>query len=293
MFGYVTVDKSEMLGKDFEAYKAIYCSLCKQLGKDYSFLTRFILSYDCTFYAVIALSLEDSCYGFCSGKCKFNPLKKCNYIKSGEEALSKAAALSIVSVYYKLKDNIADGSFFEKLLCYLMMPFFSHWRKKALKKYPEIEKAVAKMSLAQFEVEKDKSCSIDKAAEPTANMLSDVLTLLVDDDDEKSGQKRRVLSSFGYFLGKWIYLIDAANDFEDDLKKGCFNPYIIAYGNDKALHLSDINSSLDHCLSECLLSYNLLEIKHFNRIVDNVLIYGLPKKQKSILYKEKELKHGE
>ncbi|MBQ7134276.1 MAG: hypothetical protein IJO20_07245 [Ruminococcus sp.] len=287
------MDKSEMLGKDFEAYKAIYCSLCKQLGKDYSFLTRFILSYDCTFYAVIALSLTDNCCGFCSGKCKFNPLKKCNYIKSGEEALSKAAALSIVSVYYKLKDNIADGSFFEKLLCYLMMPFFSHWRKKALKKYPEIEKAVAKMSFAQFEVEKDKSCSIDKAAEPTANMLSDVLTLLVDDDDEKSGQKRRVLSSFGYFLGKWIYLIDAANDFEDDLKKGCFNPYIIAYGNDKVLHLSDINSSLDHCLSECLLSYNLLEIKHFNRIVDNVLIYGLPKKQKSILYKEKELKHGE
>ncbi len=293
LFGYVTVDKSEMLGKDFETYKAIYCSLCKQLGKDYSFLTRFILSYDCTFYAVIALSLADKCCGFCSGKCKFNPLKKCNYIKSGEAALSKAAALSVVSVYYKLKDNIADGGFFEKLLCYLMMPFFSHWRKKALKNHPEIESVVAKMSSAQFEVEKDKLCFIDKAAEPTANMLSDVLALLIENDDQKSEEKRRVLSSFGYFLGKWIYLIDAANDFDDDLKNGNFNPYIIAYGEDKTQHLSDINSSLDHCLSECLLSYNLLEIQHFNRIVDNVLIYGLPKKQKSVLYKDKELKYGE
>ncbi len=289
MFGYVTVDKSEMLFKDFEAYKAIYCSLCKQLGKDYTFLSRFILSYDCTFYAVLALSLNDSCCGFCSGKCKFNPLKKCNYIKSGEEALSKAAALSIVSVYYKLKDNIADGGFFEKLLCYLLLPFFSHWRKKAMKNHPEIEKAVKKMSASQFEVEKDKNCSIDKAAEPTAKMLSDVLSLLVESSDENSDNIKRVLSSFGYFLGKWIYLIDAANDFEDDLKSGSFNPYIIAYNSEKVAHLNDINASLDHCLSECLLSYNLLEIKHFNRIIDNVLIYGLPKKQKSILYKENEL----
>lgn len=285
MFGFVTVDRSEMLGKDFDAYKAVYCSLCKQLGKEYTFLSRFILSYDCTFYAVIALALTDTCPGFCVGKCKFNPIKKCNYIKNGEEALSKASALSIVSVYYKLKDNIADGGFFEKISCYLLMPFFSSWRKKAMKKYPEIEKAVATMSSSQFEVEKDEHCSIDKAADPTAKMLSAVLSLLVTDEDDDVDNKRRVLSTFGYFLGKWIYLIDAANDYEDDLKHSNFNPYIIAYADDKD-HKADISHSLDYCLSECLLSYNLLEIKHFDRIIENVLIYGLPKKQRSVLNKE-------
>ncbi len=281
VFGFVTVDKSEMLGKDFDAYKAIYCSLCKQLGKEYTFLSRFILSYDCTFYAVMALSLEDSCSGFCTGRCKFNPLKKCNYLKSNEESLSKAAALSIISVYYKLVDNIADGGFFEKLLCYSLMPFFSVWHKKAKKKFPEIESAVAQMSKAQFEAECDTSCSIDKAADPTATMLSKVLQILTDNEE-----KRRILSAYGYFLGKWIYLIDAANDYEDDVKKGNFNPYVIAYGDDKSTHLKEINASLDHCLSECLLSYNLLEIKRFDRIIENLLFYGLPKKQKSVLYIE-------
>ena len=283
VFGFVTVDKSEMLGKDFDAYKAIYCSLCKQLGKEYTFLSRFILSYDCTFYAVIALSLEDSCSGFCVGRCKFNPLKKCNYLKSNEESLSKAAALSIISVYYKLVDNIADGGFFEKLYCYCLMPFFSVWHKKAEKKFPEIESAVARMSKAQFEAERDITCSIDKAADPTATMLSKVLQILTDNEE-----KRRILSAYGYFLGKWIYLIDAANDYEDDVKKGNFNPYVIAYGDDKASHIKDINASLDHCLSECLLSYNLLEVKRFDRIIENLLFYGLPKKQKSVLYKENE-----
>lgn len=286
MFGFVTVDRSEMLGKDFDAYKAIYCSLCKQLGKEYTFFSRFILSYDCTFYAVIALALSDTCPGFCVGKCKFNPLKKCNYLKNGEEALSKAAALSVSSVYYKLKDNIADGGFFEKLGCYLLMPFFSLWRKRAMKKYPEIENAVSTMSFSQFEAEKDKHCSIDKASDPTAKMLSTVLSLLVKEDDADKDNKKRVLSTFGYFLGKWIYLIDAANDYDYDKKNSNFNPYIIAYDDEKD-HTADITQSLDYCLSECLLSYNLLEVKQFGRIIENVLIYGLPKKQKAVLNKEK------
>ncbi len=91
MFGYITIDKGEMLVKDYEAYKAVYCSLCKQLGKEYSFLSRFILSYDCTFYAVMALALESECPGFSQGRCTFNPLKKCNYLKTQKKPLSMAA----------------------------------------------------------------------------------------------------------------------------------------------------------------------------------------------------------
>lgn len=283
MFGFVTVDRSEMLGKDFDTYKAIYCSLCKQLGKEYTFLSRFILNYDCTFYAMMALSLEGSCCGFTAGRCTFNPLKRCNYLKSSNDSLSKAAALSVITVYYKLVDNIADGGFFEKLGCYLLRPFFSHWRKKAKAKFPQIDKAVSTMSRSQFEAENDPQCSIDKAADPTATMLSTLMCELVSDDTEQSQSKKRVLSAFGYFLGKWIYLIDAANDYDDDLKHNGFNPYIIGYGGSKREHLDDIRQSLDHCLSEALLSYNLLELKCFSRIFDNILIYGLPKKQKSVL----------
>ncbi len=282
MFGFVTVDKGEMLVKDFETYKAIYCSLCKQLGKEYTFLSRFILSYDCTFYAVMALSLEKSCCAFSQGRCKFNPLKKCNYLKNHEDALSKAAALSIISMYYKLVDNIADGGCFEKLLCRFLMMFFSPCHKKAMKKYPDIEKAVSKMSKDQFKAERDLNCCIDKAADPTATMLSSVMSQLDDSDTN-----RRVLSAMGYFLGKWIYLIDAADDYDKDMKNGSFNPYVIAYGDSKAEYIDDINSSLNHCLSECLISYNLLKVNQLDRIIENLLFYGLPKKQKSILFKDK------
>lgn len=281
MFGYVTVDKSEMLCKDFDAYKAIYCSLCKQLGKEYTFLSRFILSYDCTFYAVLSLALADDCPGFCTGRCKFNPLKKCNYLKSGEDTLSKAAALSVVSVYFKLVDNIADGNIFQKIGCYLLLPLFKSFSKKARKKHPQIYSAVKSMSNAQFEAERDKSCSIDKAAHPTADMLCAVMSDLASTEEQL-----RIFSNFGYFLGKWIYLCDAAADFDDDVKSGGFNPYTIAFGNDKQSHIDDINESLSHCLSEMYLSYNLIKFNRFESIIDNVLVYGLPKKQRSILYPE-------
>ncbi len=287
VFGYVTVDRSEMLGKDFEAYKAVYCSLCKQLGKEYTFLSRLILSYDCTFYALVAMSLEPECSGFTQGRCKVNPLKKCNYIKAESKALSMAAALSVVSVYYKLKDNIADGGFFEKLGCYMLLPLFSHWRKKAAKKYPDIDTAVGEMLKHQFQVEKDSNCSIDKAAEPTALMLSSVIALLATDECKNKAEKERIFRAFGYFLGRWIYLIDAANDYQSDLKHKNFNPYVIKYADKDCVDIDEINESLNCCLTETLLSYGLMDVKRFDRIIENILIHGMTRKQKEILYKEK------
>lgn len=283
VFGYVTVDKGEMLIKDFDTYKAVYCSLCKQLGKDYSFLSRFILSYDCTFYALLDISLSDECSGFCDGRCKFNPLKKCNYLKANEDSLSKAAALSVITAYYKLVDNIRDGNIFTKAGCYLVLPFFSRWRKKARARYGYIDDAVSVMSNEQFDAEKDARCLVDKASQPTATMLATVLSHLGKNDDDK-----KVCYNFGYFLGKWIYLCDAINDYDDDLKHKSFNPYIIAYDKDAKDHTDDINSTLNYCLSQAFLSYNFIKPKRFERIIENIITKGLPKKQKSILYKETE-----
>lgn len=280
MFGYVTVDKSEMRFKDFETYKAVYCSLCKQLGKDYSIFTRFILNYDCTFFALLLLSQKESCDGFSVGRCKFNPLKKCSYLKADEDVLSLAAALSVITAYFKLVDNISDSGFFTRIGCYMLLPFFSLWRKKAMRRYPHIDSAVKKMSDDQSVVEKDENCIIDKASDPTATMLSTILSSSDSDNDEI----KTVYRNLGYYLGKWIYLIDAVNDYEEDKKHSNFNPYIILYKNDVKSHLDDIEKSLNHCLSQVYLSYNFLEPKRFSDIIENILTRGLPKKQKSVLY---------
>ena len=207
MFGYLQIDKAELKVREYEAYKSVYCGLCKQLGRDYSIFARFALSYDCTFYAITLMSLRRSCSGFKDGRCRFNPLKKCKYARCDDDCYSKAAALTVISVYYKLCDDISDSGFFKALAVRVIKPFFSHWRKKAAKRYPQLDIIVRDMLNSQIEVEQKDKPSLDESAHPTACMLAEIMKAEGGNESDA-----RVLYECGYHLGRWVYLMDAADD---------------------------------------------------------------------------------
>lgn len=282
MFGYLQIHKDELKVKEYEAYKSVYCGLCKQLGRDYGFLTRLILSYDCTFYAILLMSLKRSCTGFSDGRCKFNPLKKCKFADCKDNAYSKASALSVISAYYKVVDDIDDSGFFKRIALKIAKPFFGRRQKKAARRFPEIENIVNEMMKNQKAAENDELVTIDKAANPTAKMISDLAALEGGNDLQK-----RVLSEFGYQIGRWVYLIDAADDYEKDKKSGNFNPFIKADINDKDY----INSVLSQSLARAYDAYNLLDIIDFKPIIDNMMLYGFPNKQNAVLNNRQEVKN--
>lgn len=282
MFGYLQIHKDELKVKEYEAYKSVYCGLCKQLGRDYGFLTRLILSYDCTFYAILLMSLKRSCTGFSDGRCKFNPLKKCKFADCKDNAYSKASALSVISAYYKVVDDIDDSGFFKRIALKIAKPFFGRRQKKAARRFPEIENIVSEMMKNQKAAENDELVTIDKAANPTAKMISDLAALEGGNDLQK-----RVLSEFGYQIGRWVYLIDAADDYEKDKKSGNFNPFIKADINDKDY----INSVLSQSLARAYDAYNLLDIIDFKPIINNMMLYGFPNKQNAVLNNRQEVKN--
>ncbi len=265
--------------REYDAYKSVYCGLCKRMGKDYSFLSRFILSYDCTFYAIFLMSLRSSCKGFENGRCRFNPLKKCMFCQCGDDALSKAAALSVILAFYKLEDNISDSGFLKRLGCKLVRPFFARWRKKAAERYREIDEFARNMMDAQSEAEKNPECGIDAAADPSAAMLSNVLCLEAVDEISE-----RLYRQIGYGLGRFIYLIDALDDYDDDVKSGGFNP-IKNLGQDK---FEVMNNNLSQALAMVFDAYNLLDTVDFKGITDNIILKGLPSVQAEIIRKVKE-----
>ena len=279
MFGYLQIQKSELLVREFDAYKSVYCGLCKQMGKDYSILARFSLSYDCTFYAMLLMSVDRSCTGFKDGRCTCNPLKKCKFALSSSDCYSKAAAFSIVSAYYKLKDDISDSKFFKRLLCRLVLPFFSHWRKKALKNYLQLDNYVSQMMDLQYKAEHNKERLVDESAHPTALMLANVFSLETEDELLK-----RVFYEFGYQLGRWIYLIDAADDIKKDEKSGNFNPFINPINGDETS--SDyISLILNQSLARAYDAYNLIDIVDFKGILDNMMLKGFPTVQNRVISK--------
>ena len=136
MFGYVRPFKSELLVRQYDQYKAAYCQLCRALKQHYGWLASFTLSYDCTFYALLMLSTREAKLSLHHGRCVMNPLKRCDFLESDGEAYHKAAALSVLLTYHKLRDNLEDDSFWKSFGSRVFLPFVSRKAKRAAKEYP-------------------------------------------------------------------------------------------------------------------------------------------------------------
>lgn len=268
LFGYVRVCKPELKVKEYEMYKAVYCSLCKHLGKKYGILSRLTLSYDFTFLALINMSLKDECEEFYKGRCAFNPIKKCNYCKS-VASLDMPAAAAMIMLYYKLLDNIDDEKGIKKVLYLALRGIYSKAHKKAAKEYPDIENIFLDYIKEQKLLEAENCESADRAADPTAKALSKVFEFCSDDETEK-----RILSRMGYCIGRYIYLLDAACDLEEDVEKGNYNP-LKTYAEDKDYKKNVIVPQLYIAASETAKAFELLDVKKMKNILDNIIYLGL------------------
>ena len=273
MFGYVRAYKPEMKFSEFDTYKAVYCSLCKVLGKNYGMLAQYTLSYDFTFLSMLLLSLEPECCGYAQMRCRYNPLKKCMRLKKQSDALDFSAAALVISSYYKIKDNIFDTKFFKRFLYKILQLFYRRHYKKAVKAYPEIDRICNQMMTSQSKIEAELCDSLDKAAEPTAIFLQELFDLGCTVNSQS-----RVMSRIGYCAGKMIYLLDALDDLEYDNKSGNYNPFNLKYNN---LELTEIKENavklINVCLTEMAATYELLTLKRYKTILNNIIYFGMPK----------------
>ncbi len=270
LFGYVRIAKGELKVKEYETYKAVYCSLCKQLGKSYGLLSRLTLSYDFTFLSLLNMSLQSGCDSFKKGRCAFNPLKKCNYCEN-KSALSMPAAAAMIMIYYKICDNISDEPFFKKMGNLALKPLFYFSFKKAAKKYPEISGIISRYIKSQQQIEKSQEKELDCACHPTADAMEEIFSLCSDDDTQK-----RVLRRLGYCMGRYIYLLDAAVDLKADIKSGAYN--VLKYKNYKDfsdLAENIVKPQLYFCANEAARAFELLDIKKYRTILGNIIYLGL------------------
>lgn len=290
MFGYVRVFKPTLTMGEYEQYKGIYCTLCKRLGKRYGVLSRFTLSYDMTFLALLQMALSEEEADFCPSRCSFNPTKRC--LKAcNTTAIDRAADIGTVLAYYKLRDTLADEGFFKRMGAWCALPFAKRAHKKAKKNVPHIDHAVEAMMIAQARVEAAATASIDQAAEPFALLLQTLAAEVAANDTQ-----RRVLERFGYCLGRWVYLMDAVDDLADDLEEKRYNPYILSRNlkEDDEQGVKETRNyslfTLNACLAECKAAYDLLEIRRFDGILRNILEEGMAHAQKRVIAGEEDEK---
>lgn len=266
MFGYIKTHRPELKVWEDEVYKGVYCSLCRELGKRYGLIARLFLSYDATFLAIAILALGSDKIDFISKRCPFNLAKKCNFCKNREEAVTYAADISVFLIYYKLKDNIHDKSFFKSILYRLLLLFVLRPYKKARNFLPYMDGVFKKYMDLQFLRERENEKSLDLAAEPSALMLSEVYSF-----GEKNDTEKKVRQRIGYLVGRWVYIIDAFDDVQKDKKNSGYNPLL----EDENYSPETVKGDLIYTAGEIVKAYSLLDVKKFDGILKNVIYDGL------------------
>ena len=266
VFGYIRASKPEMRVKEYEMYKAVYCTLCKKLGKEYGFITRFALSYDFTFMALLELSLNEGFDGTCRKSCVFNPLKKCNYCKD-DSAFALSSAALVILAYEKLVDDIHDEKGFKRWTARLLKAAYGRAYKKAAENFPKVDEIARNYMQQQREAEGKENCSLDMAAEPSSKMLSSLLPLCAEDENNK-----KVLTYLGQLLGRYIYLLDCIADRKKDIKNNSFNPLSTISESEAK---EKIRTQLYIVINEAEKAFELLSVKKFKDILGNIIYVGL------------------
>ncbi|MDR2647385.1 MAG: DUF5685 family protein [Oscillospiraceae bacterium] len=263
MFGYVRIAKPTLTCGDYERYRGVYCALCRTLGRRYSPLAKNTLSYDAAFYALVALALQDEPPALEAFRCPMHPLRRRVCVGVRSSVLQTAADISILMSYGIWMDHRQDGKWYRRVLLAFLFPFFAIANHKAIKKNPQAAYIIRTASQAQRLVESSSQPCFDQAAHPSAHALGALFALLSAD-----GEQQTRLNAFGYFLGRWVYAVDAADDFEKDRRRGNFNPFTA-----RDAVMGEVLSATWEALVD---AYEQLDLRRYKAILNNILLEGMP-----------------
>ncbi|MBE6699391.1 MAG: hypothetical protein E7584_04040 [Ruminococcaceae bacterium] len=284
MLGYIRTDAPELRLRDSECYRAIYCGLCRQMGKCTGQCSRLSLSYDFAFLAAFRMSLTNEKLELQKKRCFVHPLKKRN-MATDSPTLAYCADASAILTYHKCRDDIDDEKGFKKLRARLASGIFSSAYRRAKRRYPTLDATVRSFLQELRKYEKDTTAppSADAPASIFGNLMATVCS------EGLVGVEARIATTFGRAIGHWIYLVDAADDYRDDLKGGSFNPFVRLFGDQMTKENADsIAISLKRYLSDAEGAFLLIDnflTTEIREILCNILYLGLPKAADLILEK--------
>ena len=277
MFGNIKPNKGEMKIKDYTNYRAYYCGLCKSMGKRYAGLCNFGLSYEAVFIAIVMSALSDEEVVLKRQRCFVHPFTKSPMVVHNS-SVDRSAAINVLLIYNSLCDNIRDENDFKSKLGKL---WFGAPYKRAAKELSETDDRI-KIKLDELAMLEEGLCDVmEMVAQPFAEMMGQIA---VDCTENKSEE----LYWFGFFMGKWLYFIDAFADIEKDVKNNSYNPFVRVY---KDLPAEEIISSaredaqflLENAMTEIGRLYDRLDIKRNKEIIENILFVGMPQRTADVL----------
>ena len=263
MFGYVNADKKEMTDEERSTYQAYYCGLCRELKRQAGAGAQICLNYDITFLAILLSGLYEPDEVTEPFRCRLHPTKKRFFHES--EVMQYAASMNIVLSYYKLLDDYQDD---HKTSRKKIANRFEPVVKSVCEEYPRQTQAIEDFvrDLSDAEYRQEDNLTVLSAL--SGDMLGELFCYKEEDVWNES------LRSMGYYLGKFIYLLDAYDDMEKDRKNHSFNPMLRAIDKDPSYD-AFCRQVLVSLIAECTKEFERLPILKNASILRNILYSGI------------------
>lgn len=274
MFGYITICKPELKIKDFEKYKAYYCGLCEELREKYGAGGQMTLTYDMTFLVLLFSSLYEIQAREEYHRCRVHPVKKQRMLRS--EFTSYAADMNLLLAWHHLKDDWKDEKKVSSLAAEKML---NKKAERIAEKYRRQSRVFEAALKELSRLEKENSADIDRTAGCFGRLMEELFVY-------KKDVWEHTLRRIGFFMGKFIYIMDAYEDLEEDLKKGCYNPLReISKKEDYEKRVGDI---LCMMIGECSAEFEKLPCLTDIDILRNILYDGVWNRYRLIQKKRQE-----
>lgn len=261
MFGYVQANGEKLSEEQLLRYRGCYCGLCRTLGERYGQLSRFTLNYDMTFLVLVLSAMYEPEEEAGEGTCIAHPVKKRNWWKTAYT--DYAADMNVALCYYKCLDDWQDErSLSRRAEAAALKKSFEKVKKLWPRQCMVLENSLRRIS----EIENSKSSDADAAANVFGEIMGELFAVR---EDEWTASFRR----FGEALGRFVYVIDACADLDEDVKKGRYNPFI-------AMDHSEIDEEgkfaiLRVLIGECAEEFEKLPILQDADIIRNILYSGV------------------
>ena len=260
MFGYVTANWKELTKEQQKRYGAVYCGICRCIRSQSSNLSRLGLSYDMAFLALLLMSLYEPEETSGSNACILHPIQKRPWVEN--EFVRYAADMNVALAYYNFADDWQDD---RKLSAAAMMTFLGKQLPRIEEAYPRQCEAIRSCIHKLNRLEKDGCPNPDEPAGAFGALMGEILVYR---EDLWAPHLRQL----GMALGRFIYLLDAAVDYDRDAKKGKYNPYL-AMGTGKDWPRWE--EYLILTMGRCTESYEMLPLVQDKPLLDNILYSGI------------------
>ncbi len=277
MFGYININQKELSDESKKAYQSYYCGLCRKLKSNCGTKGQMLLNYDMTFLIVLLTGLYELENEEVEFTCPLHPTKK--RTAWWNEATDYAADMNVILAYYNMLDDWKDEKSYTKRAFAKML---DKDYQRIMEKYPRQVTAIEQFMEKQAQAERENEKNLDIVAGLTGEMTGEIFAWKKDVWEEE-------LKTLGFYLGKFIYIMDAYEDVDEDIRKKSYNPLILAADKDDENFDTFCKLLLTSMMSECAKSFERLPILLHADLLRNVLYSGVWSKYEYLQLKKKKL----